>query len=184
MRIPGFAGEVMAKLGVKPINIPPGELYTSLESGLIDALEWVGPGMDITMGFHKIAPYYYTGWHEPSSEMQFMINTKKMDSLPKHLQAILKIAMRSTAYNIYIETYHLNSIKWLQMKREYPAIQVRTFPKVVMEVMRRTNDEVIADLSAKHPFLKRVFRSQKSYQEKARAWSIISDFNYLKAINY
>ncbi len=66
MRIPpGFAGEVLAKLGLAVTNIAPGELYTSLERSTIDALEWVGPpGMDIKMGFHKIAPYYYTGWHE------------------------------------------------------------------------------------------------------------------------
>ena len=58
MRIPGFAGEVLAKLGANPTNIPPGELYTSLERRTIDALEWVGPSMDLRMGFHKIAPYY------------------------------------------------------------------------------------------------------------------------------
>ncbi len=74
MRIPGFAGEVMAKLGLAVTNIAPGELYTSLERGTIDALEWVGPGMDIKMGFHKIAPYYYTGWHEPATELQFLVN--------------------------------------------------------------------------------------------------------------
>ena len=72
MRIPGLAGEVFAKLGVNVTNIPAGELYTSLDRGTIDALESVGPSMDIKMGFHKIAPYYYTGWHEPASEMQFL----------------------------------------------------------------------------------------------------------------
>lgn len=64
MRIPGFAGEILAELGAKPTNIAPGELYTSLERRTIDALEWVGPSLDLRMGFHKIAPYYYTGWHE------------------------------------------------------------------------------------------------------------------------
>ncbi len=76
MRIPGFAGEIMAKLGVLVTNIAPGELYTALDRKNIDALEWVGPSMDIGMGFHKIAPYYYTGWHEPASEMHFIVNKK------------------------------------------------------------------------------------------------------------
>ena len=79
MRIPGFAGEIMAKLGVQVTNLAPGELFTSLEMGTIDALEWVGPSMDISMGFHKVAPYYYTGWHEPASEMQFIVNTENFD---------------------------------------------------------------------------------------------------------
>ncbi|WP_455199291.1 TRAP transporter substrate-binding protein, partial [Kaarinaea lacus] len=72
MRIPGFAGEVLAKVGAKPTNIPAGELYTALERRTIDALEWVGPSLDLRMGFHKIAPYYYTGWHEPATELQFL----------------------------------------------------------------------------------------------------------------
>ncbi|CAE6934507.1 Part of the tripartite ATP-independent periplasmic (TRAP) transport system [Vibrio sp. B1REV9] len=78
IRIPGFAGEVMAKVGAKPVNIAPGELYTSLERGTIDALEWVGPAFDLRMGFQKIAPYYYTAWHEPGSETQFLVNKKSM----------------------------------------------------------------------------------------------------------
>jgi TRAP-type mannitol/chloroaromatic compound transport system substrate-binding protein len=85
MRIPGFAGEIMARLGVQVTNIAPGELYTALDTNSIDALEWVGPSMDITMGFHKIAPFYYTGWHEPASEMHFIINQKVYKKLPKHL---------------------------------------------------------------------------------------------------
>ncbi len=76
MRIPGFAGEILAELGAKPTNIAPGELYTSLERRTIDALEWVGPSLDLRMGFHKIAPYYYTGWHEPATELQFLVNKR------------------------------------------------------------------------------------------------------------
>ncbi|GAB6190691.1 TRAP transporter substrate-binding protein [Desulfocastanea catecholica] len=86
MRIPGLAGEVFAKLGVNVTNIAPGELYTSLDRGTIDALEWVGPGMDIKMGFHKVAPFYYAGWHEPASDMQFLINKREFDKLPKEYQ--------------------------------------------------------------------------------------------------
>ena len=89
MRIPGFAGEIMAAVGAKPTNIPAGELYTALERGTIDALEWVGPSLDLRMGFHKIAPYYYTGWHEPGSEMQFLINQRVWEKLPKDLQQVL-----------------------------------------------------------------------------------------------
>ena len=71
MRIPGFAGEVLARLGAKPTNIPPGELYTALERNTIDALEWVGPSLRPAMGFHKIAPYYYTGWLNPAPSCGF-----------------------------------------------------------------------------------------------------------------
>ena len=107
MRISGFAGEIMAKLGVQVTNIAPAELFTSLERNSIDALEWVGPSMDIGMEFHKIASYYYTGWHEPASEMQFIINSKKFEKLPADLKEILIVAMRVSAYDMYVQNYDM-----------------------------------------------------------------------------
>ncbi len=99
MRIPGFAGEIMAKLGATVTNIAAGELYMFLERGTIDALEWVGPGMDIKMGFHKIAPYYYTGWHEPATELQFLVNQREFKKLSDQNKEILTVAMKFSAYD-------------------------------------------------------------------------------------
>jgi TRAP-type mannitol/chloroaromatic compound transport system substrate-binding protein len=131
MRIPGFAGEIMAEVGVKPTNIPPGELYTALDRGTIDALEWVGPSLDLRMGFHKVAPYYYTGWHEPGTELQFLINLKKYNSLPKDLQTILISAMKLSAYQMYSQSEHESAKNWTTMKKDYPNIKVKTFLKTV-----------------------------------------------------
>jgi len=83
MRIPGFAGEVFAEVGVNPTNIAPGELYTALERNTIDAVEWVGPALDLRLGFQQIADYYYTGWHEPATELQFLVNKKVWEKLPE-----------------------------------------------------------------------------------------------------
>ena len=180
MRIPGFAGEVMAKLGVVVTNIAPGELYTSLDSKTIDALEWVGPSMDIKMGFHKIAPFYYTGWHEPASEMQFLINKRSFDKLPKDLQTILKVSMRTAAYNMYIKNYDMNITAWKNMLKDNPDIKVKTFPKVVMDEMKKSNKELRDEVSSKSPLLKEVLDSQDAYQKKAREWTKMSDYLYLK----
>ena len=181
MRIPGFAGEVFAKVGAKPTNIPPGELYTALERRTIDALEWVGPSLDLRMGFHKIAPYYYTGWHEPATELQFMINQKSWDKLPADLQEILRVAMRNAAYDMYIQSYHLSGVNWDTMKSEYPNIKVKTFPKVVMDAMRKANAELLAERSAADPLAKKIIDSQAAYMKKARVWSEISDNAYLNS---
>ena len=180
MRIPGFAGEIMAKLGLAVTNIAPGELYTSLERGNIDALEWVGPGMDIKMGFHKIAPYYYTGWHEPSTELQYLVNKKKFDKLPKDLQAILVSAMKLSAYDMYIENYAMSADAWSKIATEYPDIQIKTFPKEVMDAMKKANEELIIEKSKDNPLLKEIIESQTAFQKKARAWTIMSDYLYLK----
>jgi TRAP-type mannitol/chloroaromatic compound transport system substrate-binding protein len=180
MRIPGFAGEIMAKLGVQVTNIAPGELYTALERNSIDALEWVGPSMDIKMGFQKIASYYYTGWHEPASEMQFLVNQKSFKKLPADLQEILRVSMRLAAYDMYAQNYDMNATAWDKMKTDYPNIQVKTFPKVVMDAMKKTNSELRADLSAKSAELKEVLDSQDAYIKKVRAWSEMSDYLYIK----
>jgi len=180
MRIPGFAGEIMAKLGLAVTNIAPGELYTSLDRGNIDALEWVGPGMDVKMGFHKIAPYYYTGWHEPSTELQYLVNKKKFGKLPKDLQAILVSAMRLSAYDMYIENYAMSADSWAKIATEYPDIQIKTFPKEVMDAMKKANQELIIEKSKDKPLLKEIIDSQTAFQKKARAWTIMSDYYYLK----
>lgn len=183
MRIPGFAGEVLAKLGAKPTNIPAGELYTALERRTIDALEWVGPSLDLRMGFHKIAPYYYTGWHEPATELQFLVNKKKFDRLPPDLQQILKTAMRTAAYDMYIQSYHASAENWDSMKKEYPNIKVKSFPAEVTAAMRKANDELLAEKAASDPMAKKILDSQAEYLRKARAWTDISDKAYLNSLS-
>ncbi|MGD8235593.1 MAG: TRAP transporter substrate-binding protein [Chromatiales bacterium] len=181
MRIPGFAGEVLAKLGASPTNIPPGELYTALERNTIDALEWVGPSLDLRMGFHKIAPYYYTGWHEPATELQFMINKKSWEKLPADLQEILRVAMRVAAYDMYAQSYHESAVNWATIKSEYPDIKVKTFPEDVMNALRKANEELLAEAAGDDPLAKEIIDSQEAYLKKARDWTAISDQAYLNS---
>ena len=182
MRIPGFAGEVMARVGAKPTNIPPGELYMALDRGTIDALEWVGPSLDLRMGFHKIAPYYYTGWHEPGSELQFLINLKKYDSLPKDLQAILINAMKLSAYTMLVQANHESAKNWANMMTEYPNIKVKTFPKEVFDKLKIANKELLNELAAKNPLSKKIIASRASYLKRIRSWTKISDQSYLNSL--
>ncbi|RDL44174.1 ABC transporter substrate-binding protein [Marinomonas piezotolerans] len=183
MRIPGFAGEVMAKLGAKPTNIPSGELFTALERRTIDALEWVGPSLDLRMGFHKIAPYYYTGWHEPATELQFLVNDRSYKRLPADLQVILKSAMKLSAYNMYIQSYHESAENWATMKQEFPNIEVKTFPESVMKAMYKANEELLAEKAAEDPLAKEILDSQAEYMKKARVWTNISDRAYLDSLD-
>ena len=180
MRIPGFAGEVLAELGSTVTNIAPGELYTSLERGTIDALEWVGPGMDINMGFHKIAPYYYTGWHEPATELQYLVNKKAFEKLPEKYKEILRVAMRTAAYDMYALNYHESAEAWSKIATEYPHIKVKTFPKEVMDAMKAANAKLLKQMSEESAFFKEVIDSQEAYLKKVRVWTKMSDFDYLK----
>jgi len=180
MRIPGFAGEVLSKLGVVVTNIPAGELYTALDRGTIDALEWVGPSLDLNMGFHKIAPFYYTGWHEPATELQFMVNSKKFDALPKHLQKIVETAMQFAAYDMYARSYHDSAVNLDKMSTEYPNIKIKTFPKEVIAAMKVENDKLLKETAAKDPMFKKIYDAQTAYMKISRRWTEISDYAYLK----
>ncbi len=180
MRIPGLAGEVFAKLGVNVTNIPAGELYTSLDRGTIDALEWVGPGMDIKMGFHKIAPFYYTGWHEPATELQFLINKRAYDKLPKEYQAMLITAMKAASTDMTTDNFAESAEAWEQMKTEFPNIKVKTFPPEVLKAMKKAADELYEEYAAKDESFKEILASQRAYMAKARNWTTISEYNYIK----
>jgi TRAP-type mannitol/chloroaromatic compound transport system substrate-binding protein len=180
MRIPGFAGEVLSKLGVVVTNIAPGELYTALDRGTIDALEWVGPSLDLNMGFQKIAPYYYTGWHEPATELQFLVNKDKFDGLPPHLQKILTIAMQYAAYDMYARSYHESAVNWASIEQEYPEVKIRTFSPEIISAMKQGNDELLAESAANDPMFKEILDSQAAYMKMARKWTAISDYAYLK----
>lgn len=180
MRIPGFAGEVMAKVGAVPTNIPPGELFTSLQLGTIDALEWISPSMDLSMGFHKIAPYYYTGWHEPGSEMQFLINQKKFDALDEDLKAILLTAMEKASFSTYIKATHMSGVNWEKMRSEFPNIKVKTFPKPVLKRLHQETENLLKEYSNKSPLAKEIINSRRDYLKKVRAWTEIGESVYIE----
>jgi len=183
MRIPGFGGKVMAGVGAVPTNIPPGELYQALERGTIDALEWVGPSLDLRMGFHKVAPFYYTGWHEPSTELMFFFNKEKMASLPAWAQSILRNAAKLTGYKASTETFDASVNNWASMKSEYPNIKVKNFPADVIEALKKSNADLIASEAARGGMAKKIVDSQAAYLKKARAWTSIGDQAYLNNIS-
>ncbi|MCL9775010.1 TRAP transporter substrate-binding protein [Vibrio methylphosphonaticus] len=183
MRIPGFAGEVLAKVGAKPTNIAPGELYTSLERGTIDALEWVGPAFDLRMGFQKIAPYYYTAWHEPGSETQFLVNKKVWAKLPDDLKVILETSFRVAAFDMYTQALHENAQSWSKMSTEYPDIKVRSFPPEVISELKSANESLLKEQASKDELAKAILDSQANYLEKMREWTNMSLQAYLNDQN-
>ncbi len=183
MRIPGFGGKVMAGVGAVPTNIPAGELFQALERGTIDALEWVGPSLDLRMGFHKVAPYYYSGWHEPSTELMYFFNAEKLASLPGWAQSVLRNAAKLTAYNMSTETFDASATNWSQISEQYPDVQVKQFPSEVIEALRASNASLIEAEVARSELAARIVASQQAYLEKARAWTEIGDKLFLDSIS-
>jgi len=182
MRIPGFGGKVIAGVGAVPTNIPTGELYQALERGTIDALEWVAPGLDLRMGFHKIAPYYYTGWHEPGSELMYFFNKDSMAKLPYWATSILRNAVKVAAYDMTIETFGANSDNLAIISSQFPNVQIKQFPPEVVSALKQANDKLITEEIARSPMAKKILESRSAYLKKARAWTDIGEKSYLDSV--
>jgi TRAP-type mannitol/chloroaromatic compound transport system substrate-binding protein len=169
MRIGGFGGTVLAKLGAVPQQIAAGEIYQALERGTIDAAEFVGPYDDEKLGLHKIAKYYYTpGWWEGSAMESVLVNLKQWESLPKLYQAVLETACAETNMKM-IAKYDAKNPEAL--KRLVGAgVQLRQFPRDVMDAAYRTAFELYDDLAEKNAEFKRLYDSWKRFREDQAAW--------------
>lgn len=179
MRIPGLGGEVLKRAGGTPVNLPGGELFTAMQSGTIDATEWVGPYNDLAFGFYKVAKfYYYPGWHEPGTTLEAIINKEALEALPADLQAIVKNACELANHEMLAEYAARNNDALKTLVNEH-GVQLRRFPDDVLGELRQLSDQVVQELVGKDAFAKEVFDSYSAYREKAVNWSQYSDHAYL-----
>jgi TRAP-type mannitol/chloroaromatic compound transport system substrate-binding protein len=180
MRIPGLGGEVLKKLGGIPVALTGGELFTALQSGAIDATEWVGPYNDLAFGFHKAAKYYYySGWHEPSANLEFMVNKQAFEALPKDLQAIIEVATRAVNQDMWDEYTAANNSS-MQALVETHGVDMRPLPSDVMIALREASVEVMQEQSDADPMFKKVYDSYSDFQSKVMKYHQISEFEYYK----
>ncbi len=181
MRIPGLGGEVLARAGGVPVSLPGGELFTSLQSGAIDATEWVGPYNDLAFGLYKAAKYYYyPGWHEPGTTLECMVNRQALEALPEELQAIVLNAGRVANQDMLAEYVARNNQALVTLVNEH-HVDVRPLPDPVLRHLKKLSDEVVAEVAAKDELSQRVYASFQAFRDQATAWDDISERAYLNA---
>ena len=178
MRIPGLGGEVLEKLGGLPVTLTGGELFTSLQTGAIDATEWVGPYNDLAFGLYKAADfYYYPGWHEPGTALEFMVNEKAFNSLPKDLQAIVRVATRAVNQDMLDEYTARNNSAMTKLIDEH-GVDMRPLPDDVMRALRDATEEVIAEQIAADPMFAKVMKSYQDFYDKIKEYHRVSEQEY------
>ena len=137
MRMPGLGGEVLRRLGALPVVLPGSELYAAMQSGAIDASEWVGPWNDMAIGFHQVGKYFYSpGFHEPNAALATGINLDVWNSLSQKHQAILKTACQAEAHRTNAQ-YFYNNARDLQDLKTKHGITPQNFPDEVMAALRK-----------------------------------------------
>ena len=176
MRIPGLGGEVMARLGVNPVLLPAGEIYTSLERGTIDATEWVGPALDSMMGFGKTAPYYYKGWHEPGSILEITFNKARWEKLSDEHRAIITCASEEMTSSMLQEFRYENA---KALKDLSSSVQIKTFPKDMMTKAKEVLDDILVEESGKNSDFASALKSYKEFSSLNKPWDDISTKHFL-----
>lgn len=174
MRIPGLGGEVLARAGGIPVDLPGSDLFAALQNGLLDATEWVGPDNDLAFGLYKVARYYYyPGWQEPGTVMEAMINKAAYEALPVDLQAIVMNACKVVNQEMLAEYTARNPVA-LQTLVAKHEVTLRRFPDDVIVRLRALTDEVLAELARNDELSARIYASYRKFQVQSQEWSDIS----------
>ena len=183
MRIPGIGGEVLKEAGGIPVTLPGGELFTALQTGVIDATEWVGPYNDLTFGFHQAAKYYYyPGWHEPGPMLELIINLDEWNSLPKHLQVIIETATKAVNQDM-LDEYLAKNNQALTELVEVHGVELRRLPDDVIEEFRTISDQILEELAQEDETIEKVYNSYKSFKKDVSEYHKISEDAFIEARN-
>ncbi len=180
MRIPGIGGEVLKRAGGTPVNIPGAELFTALQTGTIDATEWVGPYNDLAFGLFQAAKYYYSpGWHEPGTTLEALVNQQAYDTLPNDLKACVDIACQAANQDMQAEFTARNGSA-LKVLLEQHNVELREFPKEVLTRLKQLTTEVLQELAANDVDSARIYTSWQEFAKQVTPWTSISEAAYLK----
>jgi TRAP-type mannitol/chloroaromatic compound transport system substrate-binding protein len=181
MRIPGLAGEVFNAAGGTAVRIPGGELYTSLQTGVIDAAEWVGPYNDLALGLYEVAEYYYyPGWHEPGPALEFIINKESFEALPPDLQSIVTVASKAVNQMMLDEFTARNNTALRQLVDDH-GVKLRRLPDDVLRALAKSSKQVMAKLVADDPMAAKIYASFDEFYEGVRNYHHISEQAYINA---
>jgi TRAP-type mannitol/chloroaromatic compound transport system substrate-binding protein len=175
MRIPGLGGKVLKKAGGNPVLMSGAEIYTALERGMIDAVEWVGPFHDTRLGLNRAARYYYyPGWHEPGTEFELLVNRNRWNSLPPDLQAMIETAARATgSWVIAAMEFHNHAA--LEELRQRHKVQILPFPDDVLQRLRELTEETLEEEAAKDAQFRRVYDAYREFRDRYADWNEISE---------
>jgi TRAP-type mannitol/chloroaromatic compound transport system substrate-binding protein len=177
MRIGGFAGRIIAKLGAVPQQLAAGDIYPSLEKGTIDAAEWVGPYDDEKLGFVKVAKYYYyPGWWEGGAQPHLLVNLEKWNQLPKNYQATVLSAARDAGVWMVAKYDVLNPQALKRLVSQ--GAQLRPYPQSVMEACYKSANEIYAELAQSNPMFKKLYDSLTGFRGDSYQWQQVAELTF------
>ena len=181
MRIPGLGGEVMERAGAAPVTLPGSEIFTALQTGVVDAAEWVGPYNDLAFGMQEIAAYYYyPGWHEPGATLEAIVNAEAWATLPPAYQAMLETACQAINQDMLDEFTARNAAAMKTLVEEH-GVKVRPLPDDVLGRLRELSAEVLTEQAAEDELGGRILASYRTFLANVSGYHARSEQAYINA---
>lgn len=179
MRVPGIAGDVLARTGAQVVTLPGAELYTAMQTGVLDAVEWISPYNDLAIGLYEVAEYYYyPGWHEPGASLYFGVNQEAWNSLPPDLQEIVRVASRAAGAAMLDEYTARNGAALRSLVEEH-GVKLRAVPDNVIASLRAATEQEINRLIETDPRVQEIYDSQQAFQKDVSFWHRVSEQAYM-----
>jgi TRAP-type mannitol/chloroaromatic compound transport system substrate-binding protein len=180
IRIVNLGGKVYARAGATTVLTPGSEIFAALERGVIDAAEWIGPYYDMQIGLHRTARYYYyPGWHEPGTTLDFGFNKKAYEALGVDLRRVLDHAAASVEAYSLAEHHTKNAIALGRLKTEFKGtVEVIQVPAPVLRELKKLAADVVREESEKTPMAKKVHASFTKFQALVGPWDHVAEGAY------
>ena len=173
-RMPGLGGDVLRRLGATPVNLPPGDIFQALSTGVIDAAEFLGPWSDRALGLDRAARFYYwPGFHEPNGSAECLINLDAYAQLPDDLREVIAVACEAEAALGLAEANWQNAAA-LQRLEQDQSVTILPFPSLVLDAARQAADAVLAERASADPLTGRIHASFLAARQRLTAWSRIT----------
>ncbi len=180
MRIPGFGGEIMSRLGVTVQVIAPAEIYPALERGAVNAIEWVGPHDDLKLGFHQVAKnYYYPGWWEPGVTMSLMVNQEAYDDLPVAYQSVLRTACAEMLSYTLSSYDAANPVALRQLVQGHGGT-LREYSNDILDAAWTESNAYLAEQAATNADFDRVYQSWKAHRDISFPYTAGNELSYAR----
>jgi len=174
MRISGFAGMVLRRLGMAPQQLAGGEIYPALEKGTIDAAEWIGPYDDEKLGFYKVAPFYYTpGWWEPGLQLSFYVGVREWERLPRAYQAAIEAASYETHVVMQAQYDARNPAALARLEKN--GVKLRAFSRPIMDASYKATVETMEEVASGNATFRRIYDPWKRFRDDQNAWDAVAE---------
>lgn len=181
IRMPGLGGKVLGRLGANVINIPADEIVPALQSGALDAAEYVGPWNDLELGLYKAAKfYYYPGFHEPGTADVVGINKELWDGLSAEDQQVIETSA-AAEYTYSLATFNAKNAIALKTLINEHGVKLKKFDDSILRVLAKLSGEVLAEVAGSDPLTGRVYESFSKFRKSIMTWTDLSERAYLNA---